>query len=235
MIKKKSDKYASEKAMKLIFFIVTIIILIFCLYKSKNMSKIVVPNNNKENKELLFTSKRTLTKFSTNKVEVVKVSKEIIQKDEELNISEENSEIIEEPIIYDNMTEEQLTNKLNRTLTSSLSGTGYIFSSFTAQTGMDPYLAVAIVLHETGCKWGCSDLVDRCYNVGGIKGSPGCYNSAYQAYSSLEEGINSYLNKLYYNYYANGLTTPELINPVYAESGTWAQQVNNYIYEIKNA
>jgi len=154
------------------------------------------------------------------------------------NSSVVDEEVIEEQapiIVYDNMTEDQLTEKLNRSLPSTLSGTGYIFSSFTAQTGMDPYLSVAIVLHETGCKWGCSDLVNSCYNVGGMKGAPGCYGGEYQAYSSLYDGINSYLNRLYYNYYANGLTTPELINPIYAESSTWASQVNAYMNEVRNS
>ena len=204
------------------------------------MSKVVTPAKSKVDNELLLTSNRLLTHFSTNKVEVVKVAnnQKSESKDDDKQVSpEEINEPLEQTpiVVYDNMTEEQLTEKLNRSLPSTLSGTGYIFSAFTAQTGMDPYLSVAIVLHETGCKWGCSDLVNTCYNVGGMKGSPGCYGGEYQAYSSLYDGITSYLNRLYYNYYANGLTTPELINPVYAESTTWASQVNSYIEEVRNA
>ena len=131
------------------------------------------------------------------------------------------------------MTVDQLAAKLDKSLNSTLSGTGYIFANYTAETGMDPYLAVAIVLHETGCKWGCSDMVNTCYNVGGIKGSPGCYGGSYQAYPTLNDGIVSFLNKLYYSYYANGLTTA--INPSYAESTTWASQVNSYMNEVRNA
>mgnify|MGYP002511620479 CR=1 FL=1 len=41
------------------------------------------------------------------------------------------------------------------------------------------YLAVAIVLHETGCKWTCSKLVRECNNVGGMKGS-GCGSYGYE-------------------------------------------------------
>ena len=51
----------------------------------------------------------------------------------------------------------------------------------------------------------------------------------------MEEGINAYLENLYYNYYAIGLTTPETINPKYAESTAWASRVNAYIERIKAA
>ena len=43
-------------------------------------------------------------------------------------------------------------------------------------------LAVSIMLHETGCKWGCSYLVNSCNNVGGQKGS-GC--GAYSYFDSF--------------------------------------------------
>ena len=41
------------------------------------------------------------------------------------------------------------------------------------------------------------------------------------------------MDLLYNNYYAKGLTTPEKINPKYAESKTWAQKVNKYIEKIR--
>ena len=41
------------------------------------------------------------------------------------------------------------------------------------------------------------------------------------------------MDNLYNNYVAQGLTTPELINPKYASSATWATQVNRYIDRIK--
>ena len=47
--------------------------------------------------------------------------------------------------------------------------------------------------------------------------------------------LSTYLDNLYYNYYSKGLTTPELINPKYAESTAWASHINNYINQIKNA
>lgn len=136
--------------------------------------------------------------------------------------------------ILDNMTLTELTEKLNKSLNSTLSNTGYYFANYYKKTGLDPYLAIAIVLHETGCKWTCSKLVRECNNIGGMKGSPGCNGGSYIKYNTLEDGINGYLDMLYNNYYSKGLTTPELINPKYAASTTWSEKINNYILEIKS-
>ncbi len=136
-------------------------------------------------------------------------------------------------IVYDGLTLDELADKLNRSLNSDLSGYGYQFASKSIELGLDPYLAVAIALHETGCSWECSGLVKACYNVGGQKGAPGCGNSSYQAFGSMEEGINAYLENLYYNYVAQGLTTPEQINTRYASSQAWAGKIYYYIDKIR--
>lgn len=141
----------------------------------------------------------------------------------------------ENNIVYDGMTLEELSAKLDRSLNSTLAGKGSAFASYSIELGLDPYLALAIVLEETGCKWECSELVKQCNNVGGQKGSPGCWGGSYRSFPTLEDGIKSYLDNLYYNYYAKGLTTPEMINPIYAESTSWASKVNNYIEQIRNA
>lgn len=151
------------------------------------------------------------------------------------NENETQPEISEPEIVYDGLTLDELSDKLNRSLNSTISGYGNLFASKSIELGLDPYLAVAIVLHETGCSWNCSELVNQCYNVGGQKGAPGCWGGSYRAFNSMEEGINSYLENLYYNYYAIGLTTPETINPKYAESTAWASRVNAYIEKIKAA
>ena len=128
---------------------------------------------------------------------------------------------------------DELVAKLNRSLNSTLAGKGDIFAKYATELGIDPYLAVAIVLHETGCKWQCSTLLRKCNNVGGMKGSPGCNGGSYKAFSSLDEGIRAFMNNLYKNYYAQGLTTPEAIGPKYAASSTWASQVRAYMREIE--
>ena len=137
-------------------------------------------------------------------------------------------------IVFDGLTIKELTDKLNKNLNSNLTNTGYYFAEYYLKTGLDPYLAVAIVLHETGCKWTCSKLVRECNNVGGMKGnSEKCNGGSYSKYGSLETGINAYLDMLYSSYYSKGLTTPELINPKYAASTTWSSKINNYIEIIK--
>ena len=128
------------------------------------------------------------------------------------------------------MTIEQLTEKLNKSLKSTVAGYGNLFASYSLEKGVDPYMAEAIILQETGCKWDCSYLVKSCNNVGGQKGS-GC--GGYSYFPSLDEGIKAFIDNLYNNYVSLGLTTPEQINPKYAESTLWAVNVNSYIDIIK--
>ena len=144
----------------------------------------------------------------------------------------EKLEEVEEikPIVYDNMTLEELSNKINRSLNSTISGKGNLIASHSLEMGVDPYMATAIILHETGCTWGCSYLVNSCNNVGGQKGS-GC--GSYSYFETLDDGIRAFINNLKYNYIDYGLTTPEAINPKYAEDPNWSNNVNKYIENIK--
>jgi len=99
--------------------------------------------------------------------------------------------------------------------------------------GVDPYLATAIMMHETGCKWGCSNLVKKCNNVAGQKGKPSCDGGSYKKYESLDEGIKGAIYNIYVNYVKYGLLTAEQMNSKYAEDKTWSKKVNKYINEIK--
>lgn len=135
-----------------------------------------------------------------------------------------------EPIVYDNLTMNQLVEKLNRVLKSNLSGTGNIFAKYTIENGVDPYLATAIVLHETGCNYSCSAAVRNKNNVGGMMGKGGLIS-----FNTLEEGIRSFVVNLKEKYYDKGLNTPELINPKYAANPNWHVKINSYINKIKQA
>lgn len=137
-------------------------------------------------------------------------------------------------IVYDGMTLDELAAKLDRFLASDLAGKGYLYASHSLEIGIDPYLAVAISMHETGCTWGCSKLVKECNNVGGQKGTPSCNGGSYKAYNTLDEGIIGFLDNIYYNYYRYGLTTAEEMNPKYAADTNWSKNVNKYIEKIKN-
>lgn len=137
--------------------------------------------------------------------------------------------------VYRGMTIEELAAQLDKSLKSTLEGTGYLFATKCIEAGVDPYIAVAIVLEETGCDYGtCSSLVRNCYNVGGVKGNPSCGSSGYLRYASLEQGITSFINTLSRGYFSQGLTTPETIGPKYAGSSTWASKVNKYISKIES-
>lgn len=136
-------------------------------------------------------------------------------------------------IVYDGLTMVQLVAKLNKNLGSTLTGKGQLFAEYSLQKGIDPYLVVAIVLHETGCKYGCSGLTKKCNNVGGQKGTPSCGGTSYRSYPTIDEGIKGMIDNLYNNYYSQGLKTPEQINPKYAESTVWATRINSYISTIK--
>lgn len=173
-----------------------------------------------------------ITESVAVKEENDKEIKPVVNNDEEETIIE-NKEIEENP--EEILLISETISKLDNNLKNELSGLGGIFVEYYKQTGLDPFLAAAIVLHETGCNWNCSNLVKECFNYGGMKGGENKYKDTnYTCYSSKEEGLNAYLNMLYNNYYSKGLTTPELINPKYASSLEWSVVVNKYINMLKS-
>ena len=135
--------------------------------------------------------------------------------------------------VYDGLTMEELAAKLNRNLgNAALAGKGELVASYSLSKGVDPYVATAIMIHETGR--GTSTMIRTCNNVAGQKGSPSCMG-AYKGYDTIDDGIRGAIDNLYRNYYAVGLNTVEKIGPKYAESNTWVSKINNYIAKIKNS
>lgn len=147
---------------------------------------------------------------------------------------QEYLEYLKTLIVYDGLTMDQLAEKLDRSLKNELSGYGRLYAQYSLDHGVDPYIAVAISLHETGCNGQCSQLLRECNNVGGQKGSPVCGSGGYKGYDTLEDGIKGYIDNLADNYFAIGLTTPELMNKKYAASTTWAEKVNYYVETIRS-
>lgn len=135
-------------------------------------------------------------------------------------------------IVYDGMTLDQLSTKLNKSLKGELSGKGYLIASYSLQKKVDPYVATAIMLHETGCASGsCSQLMKKCNNVGGMVGK-GCNGFSY--FESLDTGIKKFIDNLYKNYYAVGLNTPAKMNSKYASDKSWSKRVNTFVNQIKS-
>ena len=145
----------------------------------------------------------------------------------------EQKAIIEANTVFDGLTMKELANKLDRNLNSTLSGRGKFIAEYATSIGLDPYLAVSIMLHETGCNWECSSLAKQCNNYGGQKGSPSCGGTSYRSYPTPEAGLKGMMDNLYNNFYSKGLTTPEQINKRYAESTAWSGKINQYMNKIK--
>ena len=134
--------------------------------------------------------------------------------------------------LYKGMTTNQIAAKLNKSLKSDLAGKGNLIATYSVGKGVDPFVATAIMLVETGCNSeNCSRLVKACNNVGGMVGGSGC--NGYMSFETLDMGIKKFIDNLAKNYYAQGLDTPEKMNPKYAASKTWSAQVNNYVAQLK--
>jgi hypothetical protein len=184
------------------------------------VSAIIVLKGNNSN-DALASVKKTVND-SVDLIQFVKEN-DIVNNAPTLVILEEEKE----EVLYRGLTRDQVVEKSSKFLNSTLQGTAEFFVDYSIQMGVDPLVAVSIVLQETGCYWSCSYLVNHCYNVGGMMGMNG-----YMCFSSLEEGIKAYVDNLYYNYVAYGLVTPETMNHKYAEDPLWGQRVNAYIEKI---
>ncbi len=195
--------------------IIILLIAVFISYILGQGLNIAI-NKTEENKRVIVSISKTQNKAKELATEEIKEEKVVVEEK-----------------VYNGMTLNELADKLNRSLNSTISNQGYLIASYSLEKGVDPYLAVAIMLLETGCKWECSKLVKSCNNVGGQKGRPSCGNGSYKRFDSLELGIRGFIDNLANNYYAYGLTTPEAMNRKYAESTTWASKVNAYIGEIQ--
>lgn len=149
----------------------------------------------------------------------------------EIKVETTNASILRQEV-FEGMTLDELAEKINRTLKNEISGQGYTIANKCIELGVDPYIATAIIMHETGCgQNSCSNIARNCFNFGGQKGS-GC--GAYKKYNSIEEGLEGMITNLYNNYYSHGLNTVESIGPRYAESNTWVSKINWYVNKIRN-
>ncbi len=133
---------------------------------------------------------------------------------------------------FNGESKEVIAKKINRYLNSTLKNKGDFIVKYSLEVGMDPYMAAAVMLQETGCRWTCSSLTRNCNNVGGNKGSPSCNGGSYRRFSSIEDGIEFAIDKLN-SYYKKGYKTAREINPYYASDKTWYVKVNNYMNLLK--
>lgn len=168
---------------------------------------------------------------SSDKEETAMVFEEV-----DMEVAPASVEILPRTEVYDGLTLEELGAKIDRNLGDGyIAGKGELIASYCIEKGVDPYIATAIILHETGCRSKCSGLVRQCNNVGGQKGYPTCGSGSFKRFDTLDEGIKGFVNNLYKNYYAYGLTTVEQIAPKYAEGNTWAGKINWYVKQIQQS
>jgi len=140
-----------------------------------------------------------------------------------------------EPVVFDGMTMTELSELLDRSLKHELYGKGTLIAQLSIEKEICPYMAVAIILHETGCFSNrCSRLVRECNNVGGNKSRNGGCGS-FRRFDTIDDGIYFFINNLAVGYYQRGLNTPELINTRYATSTAWAGKIHHYIERVRNA
>ena len=176
-----------------------------------------------------ISTDKEIKESSNDDVTVSNIMNMALNSSEEREIAEAVSLRLE---VFDGLTMDELSAKLNKSLGNAvLAGKGNLIASYCLSKGVDPYLATAIMIHETGR--GTSTMARQCYNVAGQKGSPSCMGS-YKGYATIDDGIRGAIDNLYNNYYARGLNTPETIGPKYAESGTWVSMINGYINSIRN-
>jgi len=211
-------------------FIVLIAITVIDINIFKKMSK------NMNDKVYALEVKYEKAKKDINKITLITYDDFLINKTKNIQERKEQEYLayLQSLVVYDGLTMDQLAEKLNKSLKNELSGYGYLYASYSLEKGVDPYMAVAISLHETGCNGKCSNLMKSCNNVGGQKGSPTCGTGSYKRFDTLEDGIKGYIDNLSKNYFGMGLNTPELMAKKYAASTTWAERVNYYIETIKS-
>ena len=178
-------------------------------FKEKNKEKVLTEHIIVEN--VLYRSDTTLSRY---------------EEKESLEV-----EVVENPIVYEGLTLEELGLKIDNVLNSTLEGYGTTIASLALDKGVDPVVAASIILVETGCKWTCSSLVRNANNVGGMKASGG----RYATFATLEDWLEAFINNLSKNYYAKGLTTQEEINTKYATNPNWHNDVYYYVEAIMSS
>ena len=210
-------KYPSVKAICIALIVIGSIQIISLLVKNITIlsmdSTLLSTGNNLVESIMIKNTRESFTK----KRELENIKQEI-----EIASLQASSPVI----VYNGMTMDELA------LNSNLKGYSMSFAKYSIEYGVDPYLALAISLHETGCTWNCSSLVRKCNNVGGMKGS-GC--GSYASFDSLDEGIEAMIRNLANNYIKKGLTTPESIGKKYAASTVWTEKITNYMNKIAYA
>ena len=145
-------------------------------------------------------------------------------------------EIIEEEIFeYDGENYGNIGKKIEKYLVKTpLEGYGEYIAKRSVNKGVNPYLIGAIIIVNSNCQIQCSAIVEKCHNVGDLKGSTGgCFGGSYKKYFSYEDGIDDLINYVLLNFYANDLKTPGAIYKKYDKNSAWSYKVSRYMDSIR--
>lgn len=202
------------------------------VYKNSDQVSSTYETQNKNQLAKAVTPVSSTAKVANkaSKVELA-IATPIMQEAPKEEVKEEPKQVVQEQKQTEQVTSiDSIAAQLNKMLKSNLTNTGILFAKYSNQYGVDPYLATAIALHETGCNWSCSAAVKNKNNVGGMmSGGSLIY------FNTLESGIESFIKNIKTNYYDHGLNTPELMNKKYAANPNWHVKINNYINKLKAA
>lgn len=131
--------------------------------------------------------------------------------------------------VYEGKTREEVINQLNKSLGGVLSGKANIIVDKALSLGVDPYVAAAIMVHESAN--GNSRIARNCNNFGGQKGA-GC--GGWKSYPSVQAGIEGMIQNMYNNYYSKGLNTIDKMASRYAESPAWPAKIHSFVNKLKS-
>ena len=131
--------------------------------------------------------------------------------------------------VYEGKTREEVINQLNKSLGGVLSGKANIIVDKALSLGVDPYVAAAIMVHESAN--GKSRIARSCNNFGGQKGA-GC--GGWKSYPSVQAGIEGMIQNMYNNYYSKGLNTIDKMASRYAESPAWPAKIHSFVNKLKS-
>lgn len=146
--------------------------------------------------------------------------------------------LIEEEIVeYDGESFGAIGKKIEKFLVkTTLEGYGEYIAKTSVNKGVNPYLIGAMIIVNSNCNVQCTAIVERCYNVGDLKGSQGgCFGGTYKKYNSVEDGISDFVDYVLVNFYDNDLKTPNAIYKKYDKNSAWSYKVSRYMERIKKA
>ena len=114
-----------------------------------------------------------------------------------------------------------------------LEGYGEHIAKTSIAKGVNPYLVGGIIVDSTSCKNDCTILFKQCNNVGGMKGSPGCFGGTYKKFDSVGDSITELINEISKKFFTKEMQVPNQMYADYGKNSTWAFKVSKVMENLK--